>query len=38
MENDGFDQRGYCARMRQQRPGVPSFRRALGSPALFAIV
>src|SRR3954451_15738709 len=38
MEKDGFDQRGYFARMRQQRPGVPSFRRTLGSPALFTIV
>jgi APA family basic amino acid/polyamine antiporter len=38
MERGGFDQHGYFARMRAQRPGVPSFRRTLGSPALFTIV
>src|ERR671936_317853 len=38
MEKGGFDQRGYFARMRQQRPGGETFRRTLGSPALFTIV
>src|SRR5919198_4089143 len=38
MEKVTFDQRGYFARMRQQRPGGQTFRRTLGSPALFTIL
>ena len=38
MEKAAFDQRGYFARMRQQRPGGQTFRRTLGSPALFTIL
>jgi basic amino acid/polyamine antiporter, APA family len=38
MEKATFDQRGYFARMRQQRPGGQTFRRTLGSPALFTII
>src|SRR3954464_4386734 len=38
MDKPTFDQRGYFERMRQQRPGQDTFRRTLGSPALFTIV
>ena len=37
MDKPTFDQRGYFERMRQQRR-VVTFRRTLGSPALFTIV
>src|SRR5919201_2424017 len=37
MERAAFDQRGYFERMREQRAGL-TFRRTLGSPALFTIL
>jgi basic amino acid/polyamine antiporter, APA family len=33
-----YDQRGYFERMRAQRPGGQTFRRTLGSPAIFTII
>jgi APA family basic amino acid/polyamine antiporter len=38
VEKGTYDQRRYFERMRAQRPGQQTFRRSLGSPALFTIV
>lgn len=39
VDKDSYDQRGYFERMRTQRPGTgQTFRRTLGSPAIFTIL